>query len=86
MDPTALKAALLALVASTAGLEACGRTVYLYGAQGGDDTADTDDTALPTEVCDNAQDDDGDEAVDCDDPDCADDPACQIGGAYAAPF
>jgi hypothetical protein len=30
----------------------------------------------PAECCTNLRDDDGDEAVDCEDPDCLDDPAC----------
>ncbi|MFH2010825.1 MAG: cellulase family glycosylhydrolase [bacterium] len=32
--------------------------------------------ATPTEICDNQTDDDGDQDVDCDDSDCAGDPAC----------
>ncbi len=30
------------------------------------------------ELCDNGIDDDGDGLIDCDDPDCADDPACEV--------
>ncbi len=36
-------------------------------------------------ACDDDLDDDGDGDVDCDDADCADDPACMNAGAYAAP-
>jgi len=32
--------------------------------------------APPTEICDNGVDDDGDQLVDCDDPDCVEHPAC----------
>ena len=37
------------------------------------------------EDCANGEDDDGDGDVDCDDIDCADDPACAQAGAYGAP-
>jgi hypothetical protein len=33
-------------------------------------------SGVPAEVCDNGVDDDGDELADCEDPDCADAPAC----------
>jgi hypothetical protein len=68
----------VALVASGT-LLACGDeiddsgSVVLYG-------------AAPTEdVCDDEIDDDGDGDVDCDDQDCAEDPACMNAGAYGAP-
>ena len=36
-------------------------------------------TAIGTEICVNGVDDDGDGLVDCNDPACVNDPACQIG-------
>lgn len=57
----------------------CGEAKELYAAP-----MDTD-TAEGPEVCDNEVDDDGDDAVDCDDPDCEDDPLCATVDAYKAP-
>lgn len=38
------------------------------------------DFTSPTnrEICDNGRDDDNDEGIDCDDPDCSTDPVCEI--------
>lgn len=55
-------------------------TTPLYGAPY-NDTQDLDEEL----ICDDELDDDGDELIDCDDPDCAEDPACMNSGAYAAP-
>lgn len=55
--------------------------VACSGQLGGDDMDDTDDvdTDQPSVeyVCDDEIDDDGDGATDCEDEDCADDPACE---------
>ena len=40
------------------------------------DELDDDNPDVPSEVCDNTEDDDGDGALDCDDPDCSGDSAC----------
>ncbi len=48
-----------------------------------DDVSITADGEGGAEVCDNGSDDDGDDLVDCDDPDCAEDPeACPSGGGF----
>jgi len=41
--------------------------------------------AAPPEICDNQQDDDGDQLIDCDDPDCEQNPDCQGGGGEGPP-
>jgi hypothetical protein len=73
-----------AMVASGV-LVACGdrddsdtmETATLYGV----------DSAPPSSelICDDEIDNDHDELIDCDDPDCSDDPACLNAGLYAAP-
>ncbi|MGA1393611.1 MAG: choice-of-anchor L domain-containing protein, partial [Phycisphaerales bacterium] len=44
-----------------------------------------DACAPPAELCDNGIDDDGDDLVDCDDPDCAADPNCPAWGGCGDP-
>jgi type II secretory pathway pseudopilin PulG len=49
--------------------------VVAAGGCGDDDSGDNNNTA--TEICANTMDDDGDGLVDCNDPDCLNNPACQ---------
>lgn len=66
---------LLSLALMLATLGACGQ----IGEEPGDSASETgsvDDTAA-AEICDNGVDDDGDGLQDCDDSDCAEDPACE---------
>lgn len=54
-----------------------------------DDEGTTGCDPPPAELCGNGVDDDGDDATDCDDPDCSSDPACSGGGGAgtcAEPF
>ncbi len=101
MEPTALKAYLDSLceqldsgtqtvrvmrfagAALVAGgtMTACfekGENVALYGAV-------FDTSAPPAEICDDDFDNDGDGHIDCADPDCDDDPACEMVDEYGAP-
>lgn len=48
--------------------------------------SDTAYSAPMDEICDNGEDDDGDELSDCADPDCEDDPTCANVPAYMAPM
>lgn len=72
--PAFARTAALALVASLG--TACGEK---------EETGVVDLYAAPIEDCANDADDDGDDAVDCADTDCYEDPACAQ-AEYAAPF
>jgi len=69
--------------------DAGARVAFAARTGGAADNYDIDDVLVrfeggaPVEVCDNGSDDDGDDLVDCDDPDCADDEdACPPGGGF----
>lgn len=60
-------------------------TVVTAGVAYPPETRDGTFTCTPAagEICDNGVDDDGDQLVDCDDPDCADFPACLTESSFA---